>query len=909
MFFNRKSPILAVALGAASLVACGGPAASGGIDDELALADAGSPTASTMQGPQTPNADDPQKPGADDPHSPNADDPQSPNADDPQNPSAGDPGSPNAEQPEGPSGNGSSPSPLPSECDDPELDTDADGLGDCEERVLRTSPILADTDGDGFDDKAEVELFNASANYKFNPRIADVPKLRFQMTSVPTLGLTYETTDGTEHTVSAERSEESAMTLTTSESTTNATSVEETHSAGVSLSVGYTWGATGGANVEATVSYGYSHATTNETSMTWSEEQARENREAYSEGQSFAKSNAVTTSGGSLITTLSVFNEGNVAFTVDNLVVSAVTHDPARYPSVSPIGNLSLDTTFASFPSFSLAPGASADDMVFANTELSVETISSLLRDSNGLTLKVAAYEITDANGNSYSHNFTDIAARDATVLIDYGVERPSERFLVSTSFDPSRGNVPAAEILGDVVNIDFAADSGELTAVRNVAADAARSASWLVVHASGDGVEIDTTTYDEDYDFNDIDLRAGDLLHLVYLEDADGDRLGTRQEFHHGTDPENPDTDDDGINDFDEVQGWAISVLGQAGESNIEVNSDPRSTDSDLDGVSDTDEQAQGTNPRNPDTDGDLLEDSRDFAPTTYSSLGIAQLASQFVPQVVLADSSVELSWQNPVLPAGTTQEVMVVRQIIDEGEFQGIVAEPANDETYQVGDGFRCQETNEECWRVVYVGNANALTDAELTGLSAQGSRIRYRVYVGINGAWIRSNEQATLSPNQPTDDIVVDLKGISMLSCLDGAARTLGIYLPSDVTCELYYEVKIDGEVVNELPKSSQVSMTAGDNHNIDQQVSIAVPGLEDSCFELEAIIYEADTPDHFSYAGDPHRYHAQKFCHDGTSWLPTGDFVFTTPEYGFPGSLAPQYHEFATRARLHYSVTVN
>lgn len=81
-------------------------------------------------------------------------------------------------------------------------DTDGDGLTDNQEIQYGTSPTLADTDG--FSDFAEInELgFNPdNNNFRFKPLIADVPKLRVEITSVSDIALNYsersesETTD------------------------------------------------------------------------------------------------------------------------------------------------------------------------------------------------------------------------------------------------------------------------------------------------------------------------------------------------------------------------------------------------------------------------------------------------------------------------------------------------------------------------------------------------------------------------------------------------------------------------------------------------------------------------------------------------------------------------------------------
>ena len=62
----------------------------------------------------------------------------------------------------------------------------------------------------------------------------------------------------------------------------------------------------------------------------------------------------------------------------------------------------------------------------------------------------------------------------------------------------------------------------------------------------------------------------------------------------HLGTNPSDADSDDDGINDGDEL------IIG----------TDPNDADSDDDGITDGDEISQGTDPTNDDTDGDGVSD-----------------------------------------------------------------------------------------------------------------------------------------------------------------------------------------------------------------------------------------------------------------------------------------------------------
>ena len=77
---------------------------------------------------------------------------------------------------------------------------------------------------------------------------------------------------------------------------------------------------------------------------------------------------------------------------------------------------------------------------------------------------------------------------------------------------------------------------------------------------------------------------------------DSDGDGIPDDLELQIGTDPFNPDTDGDGLTDGDEYYRY---------------KTDPLVADTDGDGLSDGDEiLVYGTDPLNPDTDGDGLSD-----------------------------------------------------------------------------------------------------------------------------------------------------------------------------------------------------------------------------------------------------------------------------------------------------------
>lgn len=216
-------------------------------------------------------------------------------------------------------------------------DSDADGLSDCEERALGTALHLADTDGDGFDDYREVVELGFSPdnnNCKFNPLIADTPRIRVGITSAPEI--TLFTSLETE--VAIERSSESASSVTTGTSESNSHAVEWTETTGGSLTVGASASFPLGfsASAEATVSYEASTATSEETSLTWSQDQTAENRR----GLSVVENQGKTIEGGQIAVTVDVENHGDVAYTLQNVAISATMSTPGLDAILSPVGSL-----------------------------------------------------------------------------------------------------------------------------------------------------------------------------------------------------------------------------------------------------------------------------------------------------------------------------------------------------------------------------------------------------------------------------------------------------------------------------------------------------------------------------------------------------------------------------------------
>lgn len=446
------------------------------------------------------------------------------------------------------------------------VDTDGDGLSDRDELLLyKTSPLLADTDGDGWSDYAEVIDFAFDpehAPYRFNPRIADLPELAIVFTSPPLLTIEMTDANGEEWSVQTTRTSENSLTVTTSVGTTDrrsdtiSTPTEVVEEEQVSETIAVT--PTGDAGDETSrdagsdaavdaeepndddgkkpsverpeldvtrdltvtrtraVATGYEPSSTVETAITLTDAQAAQYVEAIELAESYARSHDVTAISGRLLITGTIENRGNIAFRVINLLLSATMVNDT--PAITPVGNLHLDAEqYSDFQPFALAPGEVTAPLNFVRFDLALEAAEAIFRNAEALLIQLGVFEIDDATGRAFAFTIGEARAKTALIMIDYGGRRPNEWHQVATKADPSRTSVPIREALEDILRIPVEASwATGLTTLRNVG-----PGRWALSIDSDNGSGIVTTrTFDsmvEPYDFDAIELFAGDTLRLVY--------------------------------------------------------------------------------------------------------------------------------------------------------------------------------------------------------------------------------------------------------------------------------------------------------------------------------------------------------------------------------------------------------
>ena len=131
----------------------------------------------------------------------------------------------------------------------------------------------------------------------------------------------------------------------------------------------------------------------------------------------------------------------------------------------------------------------------------------------------------------------------------------------------------------------------------------------------------IAVTAYDTE---NNESGYSNEIIYSVPVGDTDGDGLSDALEVELGTDPNDADSDQDGLTDGDEINIYGTDPLATDsdqdgltdGDEVFGYSTNPNSADTDHDGLTDSDEiQTHGTDPNHGDTDRDGLSDTEEIS------------------------------------------------------------------------------------------------------------------------------------------------------------------------------------------------------------------------------------------------------------------------------------------------------
>lgn len=546
---------------------------------------------------------------------------------------------------------------------DADEDMDEDGLTDLNEIYkYDTNPKSADTDGDGWSDKEELAdgMYSPSNPTKFNPRIADVPGLSVTLKKSPSITLNITTSEG--------KTESESITEGREVSKTSSTTYEQTRSADLmnawEFSTTHGW-EVGGDLIESkyvgNITVGYNGSYTSSTGMTWGGSEENSVTQSFEKAIAKEKSEGSEINGATLCMQVEVKNSSDIAFTIEDLTVSASTYDIKDTSTLKILAELTRESGASVF---TLKPNESTQ-MNFCNKEVAVEKIKNLIYNTSSIVLGSSAKKLTIDRDNcsdvcDFSSIYTKVAAKTADITIDYGpgsTGNSSARYQVAVNYrynldhkgtDDQYAQTSLAELLRNA-HVNFKQDTVVgpekkkfygLASIDGYKFNLADSAMWYVTIQRAANIKKGLNTVDiysfciGSYDLEKIFIGAGDAVHIFYSKDQDHDGVPLPTEHQFGSDDKKADSDGDGLSDYDEITGWT------KGDSKTKIF----------------------TNPANKDTDGDGLNDKEDPEPTKRAMFKDATLSMLRVfADSLMVDSTALLSNDSAALAKDSSFEVFV--------------------------------------------------------------------------------------------------------------------------------------------------------------------------------------------------------------------------------------------------------
>ncbi len=480
--------------------------------------------------------------------------------------------------------------------------------------VSHTSPVLADTDGDGMTDYEEIHSGGT------NPLVADLPILALEVYGDPRLEV--NTTIVSVCTKTSLNLTREAQERVNTDNVTTKMSIENTVKLHTEAEAGTgTWPPSFSAKLttDSEFKQGYIHDTTANFTQT-SVQEAQTMAACWDEhGTNF--------SNGRLSVAMKLRNQSSLTFKVKDIAILA--YQVTTGSSFRLIGSLDPD---GALPANGVLGPHGDISMTFKKTDIDAETTKALISNPAAMTFEIGGYSLfqLDDWGVNETVNFAklgeSVVQQTGLLTIDYGngiIERRMIATNVNRKPDGSARGVTLKEALATILSVTYQTEVQKdsagsvignkvLKKVKNVATyqnDPVKAGRgfWVV------GGTSDAFAEGIDVDFDDIVLKSGERISLVFLKDTDLDGIFDNEEALLGTDKNSMDSDGDGLSDYEEAKiGWTVTVRN----TSYRVYSDPRFVDVDGDYLNDAQERAFGTDPHKKNTDGDTLDDTNDPYP-----------------------------------------------------------------------------------------------------------------------------------------------------------------------------------------------------------------------------------------------------------------------------------------------------
>ena len=690
--------------------------------------------------------------------------------------------------------------PNPDLFDGAELHFDAKGnlLG------TSTSPILADTDGDGKTDYEEVgHAFRSLV-------IAEIPEVEIVLDGPIDVFLNVEYAEslGTESSYGTSVSTSNSRTV--GGSTSNTTESHLNVSLEVSVGFEAEANAAGGraqvdgevtAGVEAGMMWGSTRTTSRESTSELQKENSRletDSREKTEVAASGEIACGITIENRSPTTTVRLESLG--------IAVQHWQEDGFGNKTFKTLGTLRPE-----IEGFTLAPGARSPVISVRQEDVATDVIRRFLQSPDSLFLAPAYFDLVDDQGIDFAFLAENAFSQTALVEINFG-DGNTEAYRVATNVNRNEQGelvgITMREVMNSVLGKSWTEEADtngrkvltEIDGYRGKAdfAFAEDPTSFRIWHTA-----MNRSGFQQVGDWSDIVLMPKDVITLTYAVDTDGDGLTDPAEEHYGT-SDVADTDGDSLGDGSEVAvGWwagapGVSALTERADIPADrrvlerfgypklVYSNPRLPDTDSDGLDDAEEKFKGTDPTAPDTDGDGLLDGQDPFPlipgrriyvdidrngdgTTWANAYVDPRSATTEAAASIADLLAVLPGSDPLV-----QKVDAQRDPID-GTLPANVQQVAHDlvtEIWIAAGEYLLAGAPETFELVDGVGIYGGFTGSGPGGLeeTARGARNPSPV---TNGTILSGNRVA---------DHVVTTSGVGRSAILDGFVITGGGHITS-------------------------------------------------------------------------------------------------------------------------------